>query len=1133
MDEKQFKQFIKDYRYLIKEQILSVDEAMSQINDTIKENIDLQSLSITQENIRELLEEQTDNGKRLAKEIKESSERSDIRFQGAMNTLAAPLRMVGKMRGIADMQVMGDLRAFISSDISQVIGEDRKLLDLGLIIKDGILEMSSNLSDNVRGIFRGFFGARKYDDDDIYHVLENINDSIDEGFSVTHAMNTDIGKVQNMTLSEINKSLADSYKLQNEIYLRQLRDKAEKSKGFSWWQKLGLAILAGALLGGYLAKVLLPIKLLLGKSFDAVNMLVKSVRFISKSLVSAVISFFSVMVPPIVMIYDAIFNILKAFSRWFGVTTLFENVGKVLGREIGKVFQISIIDKTFDIIVNTFGKIGNMVKGTWRSFASINKWFAAIAVTIESIIGSVVETFMGIKNSSWKLTKAWEASFSLIRDVAKHIQNMFGMFASFLSKSTNPILTFIKTALRFIKNIGILKMVFAPIVAGFELGFIAGLRHLGIAFSVIFGFVDFFIGFFRSKAKDLVGKLADGLTSALRGFINPLLDLIGYILYFPAKWLGFNIFDVVINPLKQLLDVVYKMIAQPIALTLGVFAALTKTLWGLMSIPWDMFKLAIGIVIAAIKTFFKIIRVLWNIITFDFGEAMSVFKGIGTMWKKLIFGFFDSVISTFKSIGLLWWKLLASAWDYIIELVKTIFNVGKITNSLSKLFWVSIKLFFVQMLRRSIDFLKNLPSMIENFFVTLFEKAVASFYSLVKYIGELPFRLIAWIRGFNDRAILFFQNTWAAIVSWVTGLATRIWAWLENFVKIDAAEGGGAEILKKILKSIFTFAYNFTLQSIKIWWRFIKFAVTAMPKLFWWAATKAVPAMLKWFVTVLWELAKVLMQLPWFIIKGLVKMGWYILTHLDDIAVWLITKGVPMILKIVLKLLVMLGELLLNIIKGVLTLVLSIPVTLFTLMMGMIKATFDAIVAAPTAIKDFITGQIEAVMSAFMSLFHYLAELPGKIIDAVKSWAIDKIPGASWFLADEAEVPQMATGGLTLGTGIAMLHPNEIVGPAREVIPQIIKEVTGGGDTAGRYSRGISEEEARIATDQLVGVRQVRDMINSTKQTIESTSKNNTEATNNHMKSISRDRQQPMPMEPPADIEALGILFFNKTWGVS
>ncbi len=1082
MNEKQFRQFIKDYKYLIKEQILSVDEALGQINQTIKENIDLNDFTYTQEEILELLGKQSAVQQSIADKMEDSQEDFSIRFQSTMDKLAVPLRAFGKMRAIGDLQAMGDLRQFIAADVSEVIGQDRKLIDLGLIIKDGFMDMTSGVM--------GIFGRERYDDEDVYEMLDDINGNIEGGFNKSHAMTIDVADIQNKLLSEMNVNIADSYALQQEAYLRQLREGAEQTKGFAWWQRLGLGILVGVILGGYLAKVLYPLEVAVMKmfKFSITEFLSKGFAHFVRTVISGLIKFFATFAPIIVWIYDSILVLITKISKWLGITNLFEQIGLVIGRKIGELFQIPSIKKSSGAIINLFRGIIVALRDMFTWIMRQNRWLNAIGELFIDTWKDLGILFQKILATNWKLTMLWDASYSAAVDFVRNIQKMFATFSGFLSKSTNPLMKTLKVIFNLISEIGILRGLFAPIMSGITWGFKIGMKLLGKAFFWLFAFFDFFIGFFKSDAKDMLGKLTDGFMSALRGFINPLLDLIGYILYYPFKWLGVNIFSALIDPLKGFLEQIYYLIAKPMAITLALVDAISSTFW-------------------------KFIKILWNIVTFDFAEAGEVFRSIGTMWKNLIVSFYT----------------------YLGELAVSLFDWWSWMGKAAKAFNQWSKDLLVKVWSKFVGFVVGIPVMILDYFVKLRQSVIDTFFGVVKYIEELPLRLISWIQGINERTILFFKRTWAGIVAFITGLAEKIWTWLENAVRIDPGAGGGMDMVKRVLKTLFDFFYTFARQSIEVIWKFAKFSLTTIPKLMWFALTKAMPAMLGWFTYAVWELAKALIQLPWFIIKGLAKAGWYLLTHLDDIGKWIIMEGVPMIFKIMLKLLVTLGQALLNIILAVIGFIAAIPVTIATAILAGVQAILHTIATIPDRVTETINEWSTFIVGKFTAMFMYLSELPAKIMDSITG-LVKKVPGASWlgnlFGGGEEEVQGMQFGGMPLKDGLAFLHANEIVGPAKEIIPQIINEVTG-GNMAGEYSRNIDKESARATAEQLLGVRQVRDVINTTKQTIESTSKENNEERARHMNSFTRDRQEARPIEPPADIEALGVLFFNKTWGVS
>jgi hypothetical protein len=301
---------------------------------------------------------------------------------------------------------------------------------------------------------------------------------------------------------------------------------------------------------------------------------------------------------------------------------------------------------------------------------------------LDDVVEKIGMALFGIGVVIGGLVSAIIKPFQVLAKGAQLLGNMMGIFSlGKLGAFFNTIKTFasgLMTAGKTMKFIG-------PLLKGFSLGF----KFLGWPIQVLMGAIDFIKGFMGSNESTFLGKVKDGLKSAIMGFFELPLKLIGWIFDKALGLIGIESS----GSGKKLVDFFSKAIDLIFDPIVSVANLIIDFVGGIFGNIWEVTKSTFAI-------FGNIFGALWNLLTGDlsgFADNMKAIWGnVKNILSNLIDGLFSYLTLPFRLIGAYFktqWESIKdflgsfAIFDPIIEMFGKIGEfIGKVTD------WVKGKL---------------------------------------------------------------------------------------------------------------------------------------------------------------------------------------------------------------------------------------------------------------------------------------------------------------------------------------------------------------------------------------------------------------------------------------------------------
>ncbi len=833
-------------------------------------------------------------------------------------------------------------------------------------------------------------------DEQTHSMLGDINDSVAESNNILKTNNDDSidafyaeHDATRQLLGDINETMTDSYALEQEAYLRELRSKKkpDEKKGLTWLQKLLVGFGIGAVIGGLLAEVLLPFKLMF------------------KSL--------GVSISPIGWIFDKVYTSIKAFYRWWIVDSSYlamviDKVTSSIGRWIrgltsaGNAIRESAFVRFFTNNSLTRGMMDGWSKfvgylvdlkraaGRLNILPSIARWFEGFGDTGKKFISILRKVGKGLKimftdivDIFGKLRQAWVDGGRGVNGLIEMAQKVrmivddklvkWGRLLTRVVEGSRHFSGFAQHLKTFFNLFRPLRLILSPLVSGIIAGFKMGFKWLGWPLTFLFGIIDFIKGFAASESDTLIGKIGDGLKTAILGFIEMPIKLIGWMLDKMLGMFGVKVEGGIGSWVTEKVDWILTNIG-------GIFAPL-----------WVGLKMLGGVIVDMLIPFSRGVGWFAKYMIFPINIILGV--------VDFLMGFFGSDESTFIGkvkdgvtsavYGLIEWP--AKFLGVVVDKILGWFGVEIAGGTANK-----VKEGIDMVINAIFDFIAAIPTMIKKY-------TGMAINAIVVFFSDIP------------GSIMKIGKWYLGVLTDIIHTVFNVWTYLPR--KVIEILSGGKDGISDSFRDFITYLVNI-----------------------------------------------------------------------------------------------------------------------------------------PTIIKDFLIGYKDPIMEAFGDMMSFITDMPGMIkdylIDGIKGLGGKAAGGFDWIKgkiglgSDKPEVvkevihqmiPTMALGGYTKSEGLAYLHPAEIVGPAKQVIPQIINEVN--NLPVGELSDGVFSSKARSDREAQDISKRMEQVLSNTNDSIINNMKENRlfqqaeDKSGDDAQSIMMGSRQ--VITPPADIEALGILFFNKTWGIA
>ncbi len=197
-----------------------------------------------------------------------------------------------------------------------------------------------------------------------------------------------------------------------------------------------------------------------------------------------------------------------------------------------------------------------------------------------------------------------------------------------------------------------------PLMGKFFKAFAAGFKILGWPLTILLGAIDFFKGFIGSSEKTFMGKLTDGLKSAVVGLFDLPIMVIGWVVDTMLGWVGLDFEKGAGSAMKDMLGVLLDVVLSP-------FKSLSVIFDGIGDVIGNVIDIGKGI----ISFFGNLISGMWNLLTGDFDGAIKNLSGMGSSIKSIFSNLFDGLMSFMTTLP-----------KYFIEVIKN--NVSSVFTSI-------------------------------------------------------------------------------------------------------------------------------------------------------------------------------------------------------------------------------------------------------------------------------------------------------------------------------------------------------------------------------------------------------------------------------------------------------------------
>jgi len=277
---------------------------------------------------------------------------------------------------------------------------------------------------------------------------------------------------------------------------------------------------------------------------------------------------------PVAEAFDAVKNVVM------GVFGFFKGLaGSIFGGKVKP--EEKVRNKFLQQIVGYFKDEGK-AKAREGVKKKMPKPLAMLLFGLGIVIGAIVAVILAPFRLLLKILKPFKFIIDGIWKLLKPIRTFFNTIGTKIKTFIEPITKLFGEGGKLGKVSGIFKKMggfLKPLVAGFKIGF----RVLGWPLTILLGIIDAIKGIFkaRGEGKGWGESLVAGLKAAVMGFINPFIDIFGWV------------FDKILGIFGVETDGTAKIIKDFISKTFDWLVDKIKTIWGWVTDPIGSIKKAI------------------------------------------------------------------------------------------------------------------------------------------------------------------------------------------------------------------------------------------------------------------------------------------------------------------------------------------------------------------------------------------------------------------------------------------------------------------------------------------------------------------------------------------------------------
>jgi hypothetical protein len=335
---------------------------------------------------------------------------------------------------------------------------------------------------------------------------------------------------------------------------------------------------------------------------------------------------------PVVAVYDAAKSILSSAFEFVKGTIL------------------SFKEKPTAAEKETHGLLGKLVgfgekwwadkKGEFAAALGKDKMpkgkLAMALLIIGAIIGGIVSAILKPFVLLGKAVKAITGLFMKLPGVAKAVRRIgefFKSIGSFFAKlpGIGKLMSGAGKVGKFLKTIGKFFAWLFKLIPGAKtllMGLRVGFKVLGWPIAVLFGIIDFIKGFIKEygESGSIIDSIGAGLKSALMGFIEIPIKMIGWVIDKILSWFGVEGAD----SANKILDFIGKWFD----FSFGVIKTIFEVLWNIVSAVFIGLWNVIGPFVEKHWPMIKeLLSLIFDGIKFIFGGLWDKVKGIWDWWS--------------------------------------------------------------------------------------------------------------------------------------------------------------------------------------------------------------------------------------------------------------------------------------------------------------------------------------------------------------------------------------------------------------------------------------------------------------------------------------------------------------------
>lgn len=709
----------------------------------------------------------------------------------------------------------------------------------------------------------------------------------------------------------------------------------------------------------------------------------------------------------VIKLADAVRNFVKTnpeltksiikFTALAGVATLLTGVGLKLVSALGMLrFSISMLFKGSETLSG-----GAKLLGIFKNLFTVILPLVALSALLKAAWD---RDFLGMRDN---VTNALKTIFDTFRLVADAFTDNTLSAENFQKAKDMGILPLIEGILQ-------LKYHWQFFVDGFKKGLDAFFESLKNVLTQL-GILDVDVSSFGELIVALIDKMtAPGMTDTW--------EKVGYFIGKAAGWIAVAIvmLPVVIKSVKIILG------------TIKTIVTVCKAVWNTVKFIWNVLKTVWNVV----KTIYNGVKFIVNIVkSIPWGTILSGIKNIGTILKTIFGGFKTAIVWILTGIGNIVIAILG-AMGIVVTLPAWL--VGLIVVAIAAVialivvFWDEIKAFFIKLgtaiaeaFSKAWEWFSNLPwvQAVIGFVQGIIQAVKDAVNKVIQAIMPILEPIIGIIKTIISTIISIAQSVWSIIQS----IAGIIWTVISTIISVIST---AAQAIWSIIMTIFNVIKGVVMS---IWGvicsvvnlikniiyaiyqviRVIVLAVIAVFKILWDGISAGLSFIYNLFATIF----------GW-IYENIISP---VVEAIGTAFSWVYNNVISPVIEAIGTAFTWLKE---HVITPVCNFFKSVFETIAE-KAEWLKDKFDTVFGA---IKDFITGAIEKARDIVMPIIETIGGAIQGVIDGI-SWVIDHVADFFGGVGDFfggigdgiSDFIGLDTGGYVKETGVACLHPNEVV----------------------------------------------------------------------------------------------------------